>query len=141
VWVPFSLLLRRTHVNITDKEWLQIASGIPVAKGKGRPRQHSLRELCNAIFYRVRSGCAWRLLPHDFPPWKTVYHYFRQWRVDGTWERIHTPLRRHCREQAGRDPEPSAGIVASQSVKTTGVGGLRGYDGGKEPLKNNFYNY
>src|SRR5919106_2931230 len=119
--------------DITDREWLQIASGIPVAKGKGRPRQHSLRELCNAIFYIVRSGCAWRLLPHDFPPWKTIHHYFRAWRIDGTWQRLHAALRERVRVRMGRDPQPSAGIVDSPSVKSTGVRGeQRGYDGGKK---------
>ncbi len=118
--------MRRAYqTDLSDAEWLCIEPHFSNPKAPGRPRVHTLREILNAIFYIVRSGCAWRLLPHDFPPWKTVHHYFRiTWRIDGTWERMHAALRKRVRVRMGRDPQPSsAGIVDSQSVKSTGVGG------------------
>lgn len=118
--------------DLSDEEWVVIAPLVDtVRRGAGRPCKWSKREILNGIFYAVRCGGAWRMLPHDLPPWKTVYHWFRNWRRDGTWVRINEVLRRAVRRQAGRQEEPTAGMMDSQSVKTTEKGGLADTTGGR----------
>jgi len=117
-------MARRAYpTDLTDAQWAVLEPLVPPPRPGGRPPKHPRRELVDAMLYVLRSGEAWRLLPHDLPPWQTVYHSFRLWRRDGTWERVNAALRERTRLRAGREATPSAAILDSQSAKTTEKGG------------------
>ena len=118
--------------DLNDQEFAIIGPHVAQKDGSGKKRTVDIRGVLNAVFYRIRTGCQWRMLPSDFPAWSHVWYYYRTWRSDGTLERINALLRRDLRSKAGRDPEPSVAIMDSQSIESTEMGGEKGFDPHKQ---------
>jgi putative transposase len=125
VVVEADMKRKRYPTDLTDAEWTILDPLIPSSKPGGRPRKVDMREIMNAIFYVLHGGIAFRMMPHDLPAWKTAYHYFRLWRMDGTWEELNGAMRERLRVKAGREATPSGAVMDSQSVRTTEKGGHR----------------
>lgn len=133
--MPMTLGRMAYPSDLTDEQWVLLEPLIPAIAADVAYWVHTRREIVNAILYVLRSGCPWRLLPHEFPAWQTVYSSFRNWRAQGIWDQILDTLRMKLRIKEGRDPEPSAGVIDSQSIKTSAVRGPeKGYDAGKKNL-------
>ena len=127
--------MKKNHLDpsdLTDCQWDCIKELIPAAKPGGHPRTVGMRRVVNALLYLVVTGCQWRMLPREYPAWQSVYTYFRRWRDDGTWQRLHDTLRAQVRQKVGRHKHPTAGALDSQSVKTSHLPGVRGDDAGKK---------
>ena len=124
----------RYPTDLSDAEWSILEPLVPAPLPGGRPARHARREIVDAILYVLRTGCQWRALPHDLPPWGTVWWYFRQWREEGVWETVNTTLRERARVRLGREATPSAAILDSQSAKTTEKGGLGAMTAARKPM-------
>jgi len=122
------------RTDLTDRQWQIIKDLLPAPKSGGRPRTICLRQAFNAMLYLLTTGCQWKMLPQGYPHWRTVYGSFRDWQKDGTWERLHHRLRRWARRQARRRPRPTAGSLDSQSIKSTAVAGVRGFESFKRVM-------
>ncbi|MGH2639871.1 MAG: IS5 family transposase [Rhabdochlamydiaceae bacterium] len=131
--MPMTLGRQAYPSDLTDEQWKLLEPLVPAIAPDAAYHVHTRREIVNAILYVLRRGCPWRMLPHEFPAWETVYCYFRRWERDGTWDQVLRTLRMQVRRKQGREPEPSAAVIESQSIKTSAVRGPeKGYDRGKK---------